>query len=297
MIQGQAVKEWSISAVHVATTRTTWACSAASSAKHCHASGSLSARQNQDVSAGLTDEDAQRRSWMVNVVGELLAAAPSISNPFEKGIIAEHLAVQLAPRLKDGKLRRDPSVPVTRETLRDLRTGQALPQLDTLLKVCSWLALSPLAFLLGTPDGPSIGANVRWSTEQDARASSIRRDAGALEQLRVGLATRLADSTEPPRSLRAIARELGCHSPFLLKRFPEESRAITARFRSYAKTRSAHRQEAFAQEIRAIVGQVHAAGTYPSLSLVSERLAHPGAIQYPHALAAYHQALQDLGLD
>lgn len=153
-------------------------------------------------------------------VGELLAAAPTIRKPLEQGIIAERLAVYLTPLLKEGKLRRDPSAPVTRETLRDLRTGQTVPQLDTLLKICSWLKLSPLTFLLGNTHLSPTAAEVCWPEAKQARESAMRRDSAALEQIRVVLATALADTMEPPPSLSAIARQLGCQYPFLLNSIP-----------------------------------------------------------------------------
>lgn len=234
---------------------------------------------------------------MVDAVGELLAAAPSIRKPLEQGIIAERLAVYLTPRLREGKLRHDPSAPVTRETFRDLRTGKAVPQLDTLLKVCSWLKLSPLTFLVENTDLSSKAVDVCWPEAKQARELVMRRDSAALEQIRAVLATALADTTEPPPSLSAIARQLGCQYPFLLKRFPEESRAISTRFQRYCKTRSAERRRAVAQEIRAVICQLHETGVYPSLKLVIERLAQPKAIRYPEAVAAYQQTLRDLSLE
>lgn len=263
----------------------------------CQAWLGRDAHIHQNLREGLDEEDAPRRIWMVDAVGELLAVAPSIRKPLEQGIIAERLAVYLTPRLREGKLRRDPSAPVTRETFRDLRTGKAVPQLDTLLKVCSWLKLSPLTFLVENTDLSSKAVDVCWPEAKQARESVMRRDSAALEQIRAVLATALADTTEPPPSLSAIARQLGCQYPFLLKRFPDESRAISTRFQRYCKTRSAERRRAVAQEIRAVICQLHETGVYPSLKRVIERLAQPKAIRYPEAVAAYYQTLRDLSLE
>jgi hypothetical protein len=253
-------------------------------------------RGKQDSGEQLAENHIQRRIWEANVLGELLAAAPSITAPLEKSLIATKLAIYLAPLIQQGKLRLGHS-PLRRDIIHALRQGDRTPQLDTLLTLCFWFSTSPLRFFTEDIEPTSLEYREVCRQEEQDRMPRKQRGPAELEQLRKELEKFVADPTEPPLSLSAVARLLQCHYPFLLHRFPEQSNAITTRFRAYIRTRSLQRQEAVSQEIHQIVRSLHSAGVYPSTQRVAEHMRHPKTIQYHEGMIAYRQALRDLDLE
>jgi len=106
---------------------------------------------------------------------------------------------------------------------------------------------------------------------------------------------KIALSEDPPPSMHEIARRLDYQYSFLVKRLPDECRAISELHRAFVKTQSIQRKQAIYGQIREATLQVHAQGQYPSQKRVSALLDQPGSIREPGAGEVWHATLRELG--
>ncbi len=80
------------------------------------------------------------------------------------------------------------------------------------------------------------------------------------------------NSLEPPPSLRAVARQVGCHMTRLVSIFPEKTHAIKTAHQNWIQSRKVEHQANIQRAIREAVLKVHATGAYPSSGRVKALL-------------------------
>ena len=125
----------------------------------------------------------------------------------------------------------------------------------------------------------------------------LRRKSLETDVARQLLEDELASHKEPPTSLSEIARHLGVRGSLLYNRFPELCYSISARYKSYRRAKSTERLKRICDEVREATRCVHARGDYPSLHKVEALLGKPGAMMAKLAREAWHETLEELGLE
>ncbi|SRR6266702_1126445 len=187
---------------------------------------------------------------------------------------------------------------VSRRTVRDWCSGAQLPQLASMLRLCSILEISPCQIF--SPDCRSIGTSkgngLGVAAHLGEKAKKLYRVLD-VEKIKGKLIAELQQEKEPPAPMSEVAKCLGYDQSFLYKRFPEICRAISSRCRAYRKRKRKERKQKILDEVRQATFRVYDQNLYPSQERVRRLLTKPGSIKEPGALAAWHEALQDLGLE
>ncbi len=97
--------------------------------------------------------------------------------------------------------------------------------------------------------------------------------------------------------MSAVARRLRYDHSYLRRHFPDLCRAISDRYRAYRKKKREERRQRILDEVRRTTYRVYKQGSYPSQERIRLLLAKPGSIKEPGALAVWHEALAELGLE
>ena len=233
----------------------------------------------------------------VQAVGELLAATPTLSRAPHRSQFANCVAAYLQ-HAYDGNISACArKLCVSRRTLRDWKREEQVPELRSLLGFCYLGGVPPLhLFMGGAADVYHYETCPSTSPGLMQKAMQHRRVFDA-EQVRRALEAELAPEVEPLNSMSAVAKRLNYDHSFLYKHVPELCRAISDRYRAYRKRKREERKQKILDEVRQATFRVYGQNLYPSQERVRLLLTKPGSIKEPGALAAWHEALQDLGLE
>jgi len=244
-----------------------------------------------------TEEERKWQKWVVEAVGELLAAAPSLSKSPRCEIFAEAVTERLMNTFCGNISALARRLHVSRRTIRDWMKGVQVPQLDSLLRFCYLAQVSPLClFAKGAVGVDSARISVMASLELKQKTKKHYRAFHA-EQVRLALEAELLTENDPPQPMSVVAKRLNYDQSFLCKHFPDHCRAISARFRAYRKKQREERKQRILDEVRQTTYGVYKQGLYPSQERVRLLLATPGSIKESGALAVWHEALAELGLE
>lgn len=186
---------------------------------------------------------------------------------------------------------------VPRRSIRDWVKSVQVPQLDSLLRFCYLAQVSPLwLFGKGAAGVDSARTGVIASSELKQKTKKHYRTFHA-EQVRSALEAGLLTEYDSPQPMSVVAKRLNYDQSFLCKHFPDLCRAISARFRAFRKKVREERKQKILNEVRQTTYRVYKQGLYPSQERVRLLLAKPGSIKEPGALAVWHEALAELGLE
>jgi transcriptional regulator with XRE-family HTH domain len=251
----------------------------------------------QGFQCSVVDDEHRWQYWIADEVGAMLAAAPHMAALPQKEKFAE--TVEMCLDEAQGNVSAvSRKLRVSRRTIRDWRQGAQVPQLDSLLRLCSILEISPLQVFytdcrsIRASKGNRIGIAVYLSE----RAKKFYRVLD-VEEIKGKLIAELQREKEPPSPMSEVAKCLEYDQSFLYKHFPEICRAISSRSREYRKRKRDERKQKILDEVRQATFKVYDQNLYPSQERVRLLLTKPGSIKEPGALAAWHEALQDLGLE
>jgi transcriptional regulator with XRE-family HTH domain len=244
----------------------------------------------------LTGDELNWQRYVLLTIGELLEASPALLSPPGKGSFAQAIEEYLE-HSADGKvsvLAR--KLHLSRRTIRDWKRGLQIPQIESLLQCCYILDVSPLD-LFNASVSMSRGVSQETMAEQIEVKGKVKKRYRALnvEAIRKELEAELLETEGLPSPMSAVARWLNYDHSFLIRHFPELCRAISERYRAYRKKKREERKQTILDEIRETTFSVHAQELYPSQERVRLRLTKPSSIKEPGALAAWHEALQELG--
>ena len=174
-----------------------------------------------------------------------------------------------------------------------LRRGR-VPRLELLLRLCDLVDISLLDFLMEEDlhVGP-FRTNRPWmkdplSRKQARRPFDVEGAKQTLEQV-------LNSEEQPPPSLREVGRRLEYRPRELYLRFPELSKAISARHKGYRAACAQEKKKRLCAEIRQTVLNLHEQGIYPSSNRVAHLLSAPNAIQGREARMTWRETLRELG--
>lgn len=168
------------------------------------------------------------QQWVSNAVGELIATAPTLSEPPAQERIAAVISacVQQMEQGQMQPLARLLAVPYSR--LRTWRQGGAT-RIDLLLDFCYRLDVSPLHFLVGPIDDIMLKTRQLVIAKAAQQSSDIDRLGAALELI-------LNQAEDPPPRLQDVTTRLGCSYHHLQRYFPDLCQAITQRHQAYQQS-------------------------------------------------------------
>jgi hypothetical protein len=95
--------------------------------------------------------------------------------------------------------------------------------------------------------------------------------------------------------MRAVGRQLGYADSQIRQYFPEQCRAISARYRAYRRDGYLARRHQVDADIRAAIAQLDAQGQYPQLTAVAQLVRDPGTVRDPLARQVWRAELERLG--
>lgn len=241
------------------------------------------------------EDEMKWQAWVVEVVGELLATAPTLSVLPQRERMAAAVCACIEQATEGNTAAFARELRVSDDAVWGWRRYRQVPQLDLLLRMCYRCGLSPLQFL--TEDAIVVdSSNMNppiWS--ESPRSPKARRRPFDADGLQRALEAVLASDEHPPPPMREIARRLGYGHSHLYKRFPELCREISARYMTYQKACGIQRRQQLCEEVRQAAYRIHARGMYPSAYRIEQILSVPGFIRHPDAIATWHEALQELG--
>jgi hypothetical protein len=243
----------------------------------------------------LSEKELKWQTWVVEAIGELLAAAPSLSAPPPKARIAEALSVYVEQVAGGDARMLACRLGLAKERIWHCIRPGYVPRLELLLKLCHCFGTSPLYFLTAdniVVDPTQIKFPVLSELPVRTKTSPRPFDTAGVRR---ALETTLAEDKNPPPSMRQVAKRLGYNHSSLHSRFPELCRAISARYLAYGKARSRQKIRQICDEVRQAIYRIDAQGMYPSTARVAALLKTPGSIRHPDAIATRRETLRELG--
>jgi hypothetical protein len=243
----------------------------------------------------LAEEEIRVQAWIVQAVGELIAAAPDLAAP------PQHEQVTCAvldsvDALAGGNRRAwARTLGLGMETVMNWCQGGTRPSLWLLLDLCGRLGATPLRWL-----SPESAAAPATPGDGFPRGVSVLRPPWvhtAIDQVAVrgALETILASEEAPPPSLREVAERLGQTYANLRHHCPDLCQEISARFLRHQAAQGAQTRQQLRDEVRQAAWEVHRQGRYPSAHRIAPLLNCPGSIRSRPARAAWQEALRELG--
>lgn len=251
--------------------------------------------------AGVCDEGPEEKelewqAWVIDVIGDLLAAAPGLTACPRRARVSEALR-RYTEQIAKGKVSAmAQAIHVPLAQIWWWYSGKVVPQLESLLRLCAMLGTSPLRFLT---EDTMIAAPVRKPSpfiyKSQGKIRTQRRPFDK-ERVRQALEAVILSNEEPPQAMRQVGRRLGYKASHLYRHFPILCHAIAARRRDYQKTASErHRQELF-EDIRIAISTLHRSGLYPTVGRVKGLLTHKGAFWLRDAWTVWRQAVRELNV-
>lgn len=243
----------------------------------------------------LTENELTTHAWVVDAVGELLAAAPSLPAPPQREQLLRTLAGWTRSQRTGSRKAQARQVGVSDTTIRQWERGKIVPSLWLLLQVCYHLGTRPLRVLTGTgADLPSVDPEPPPALPFPLRPVRAPT-AFDREAMRQALEDILTSTEEPPPSLREVARRLGRADEVLRRRLPELCHAISKRYLCAQRAQGLRRRQQVCDEVRQAAYQIHTQGQYPSAYRVAQLIRQPAALRGGIAKVAWQEALQELG--
>src|SRR5919202_49884 len=209
-------------------------------------------------SKALPEDELKWQIWVIQNVGELIAAAPHLSSSPPREQISKAISIH-ATQLTEGNITAFARLVGKKiATLHPWHRGKTIPQLIALLQICFCIKTSLLNFL--TEDVVSIDSDevVRQiNDKQQQKSKKVYKQPLKLEQLQKALALSLTEYPPPP--LAEMTRRLGCSRDILQGNFPILSRKVVERYADYRKAKLEDR--------RSILLSVVESDEEPSLSV------------------------------
>ena len=255
--------------------------------------GHLSTAELAEAGAATQEED-EAHVWIAQAVSDLIVAAPTLSAPPRREHLLRALAASVDQVAHGSRRAWARALGLEIETAAHWHRGLVLPSLSFLLLICSRLGTTPLRFLLGDDAQVPYREAAHGAPRLPAPPPHVWPALDRETTQRV-LDEVLAGEEDPPLSLQAVARRLAVSDPLLRYYFPDQCRAISARYLGYLKEQGRRTEAHLREEVRQATYKVHHQGQYPSSYRVARLLTRPASIQIAAARAAWREALQELG--
>lgn len=262
---------------------------------HCKRWLGISLQELPLASRVVPEEECTWQIFVTQEVGNLLATAPDIPTEptFQNVCSTVNRWVDLLTQGQANTFARQ--LQISESSIACWRSQRQRPQLGILLRLCHFFG-TPLWHVLIRGSSSVIESNFDKDrlTIQVDRPKRSRRTFD-YEKVRKVLLDVLDSKAEPPPPMRQVSKTLGYENAIIYTHFPEECRAISARYMAYQKERGEQRIQQLCAEVRQDVLVVHEQGKYPSAYRVEALLSVPGFMRHPMAMVVWHATLQELG--
>jgi len=244
------------------------------------------------------DEQGERdlHVWRARMVGEILAAAPTLAEKPLQRRVMEALADVVETATEGNIAAFARSLRLDKCTVWQWMTGVHLPSLDLLVRVCAHQGISLLHVLTGRyRDLDATGAAGAMPLDALQRQPAVARVPRENNRLRQAMEAALME--DPPPSVREVAHRLGFRSSAsLYDRFPDLCRTLADRGRACRRERHELWQDRLRNEVRQATLDLYHRGIYPASVRVPPLLSRPGHFRHPVAMAAWRETMQKLDL-
>jgi hypothetical protein len=252
----------------------------------------LGKSSNRAIDIQIDEETFVWQKWVINTIEELhIAGSYSRTLPWGNFRLGLSRCRQILGGTKQLVLLANvPEISLTRWI-----TGTIFPSLESLLKLCYVLDLTPLQLMTSTSSSLEEAMKVK-STNRLPRpkrpAYQLKKQVNTLEYLQA-----ILDGREEPHSVRWIERHLGLARHTLMNHHPKEAKLVIALYRAHLTERSRLRKEQIDNEVTAATLKLDAQGVFPSELRVSKMLTNPNWMRSAEGLTAWHTARRKLGLE
>lgn len=253
--------------------------------------------------AAMTDRELAWQQWLVEAIGELLAAGPALRHvPLGERLATglSHYCAQVAGGQinKFVEILKDHKFDIPASYMHEwLGGGRRQPTWLLLMQLCFCLQIKPLALLSDLPalniPLPLRSLDFLSPPVPQSPPPALNRD-----QLEKQLNAVVAAGETPAPSLSAVARRLkqpGTSS--LVRYFPEQCATIVERHQAYRQAKKEERLRLLHEKVRQATHDVHAQGLYPSITRVATQLEKRAIMRDPNAREFWKEALRELGLE
>ena len=242
----------------------------------------------------VVDESWKQQQWIGKMLGEVLAVAPSFSQPLCRDDAITVLSTYVNSHLGGRRAVAARRLSLTQSTLGQWLDGKHIPQVRNLLQVCCSLGISLLSLLKGMADEFPLAGEQTWKlpASEASRRSFRKFDAETLQQ---ALQKALEEPELPPLSLNQVAQQLRYSTWQLSKLFPDLCHALSSRYHAYRGQQRMLRYQSRCEEVRQAVLHLHAQGMYPSEFRVRKLLKKPSILRFPEIRDAWKMALCEMG--
>ena len=249
----------------------------------------------------MTDVELEWQRWLVESIGELLAAGPALHHvPLGERLVAglSNYCAQLAGGnvTHFAKILTAHNFEITNTYLHQWLVGGYQPPWPLLLQLCFCLRTTPFA-LLTHPAALRDPPSLRPLSFLSAPDPQPVKPALIQNQLEKNLNAIVAANENPPPSLNEVSRRLnqaGTNS--LVRYFPEQCAIIVERYRTYRQAKKEERLRLLRENVRQATFDVHAQGLYPSKKRVDTQLGKQASMRSPEVRAFWKETIQELDL-
>lgn len=234
------------------------------------------------------------QSWVARNVGELLAAAPTLTEEPSRVSVARALSICIIQTTEGNLTEFARRLGFLKSAVSQWRSNKALPQLSVLLKLCRSINVSLIDFLLHLEASDRTKSLTTSSSDSQPILQQPKRQ---LETSHLEQALQAALEEEPPPTMRSVAQRLGYNTRSICRRFPALCSAISARYLNYRDENRIAKIEQCCQEVRQIATYLYNQGLEPTRSCVAQHLKKPAYFRDPIVAAALDAVRKELGLE
>ncbi len=236
------------------------------------------------------EEELRWHQWVEIAVGELVAAAPTLTTSPHRDCIA----ASVKKVMNGNQLALARRLQITQTSVWQWLEGVRIPQLKTLLQVCFRLGISPVSFLTGAIEEISTPSHLEDHRSPQPRKRPYKRfDVEGIQQT---LEAVLHSTEEPPPSMSEVTRRLGYDQALFRKYFPEVCRAISKKYLDYLAKKRHERIQKLCEEVHQATLTLHAQGCYPGNRQVAKLLSKPTSFMEPEVQLTWRQTVRELGV-
>jgi hypothetical protein len=251
--------------------------------------------------SSLGEPERHWQQWLVEAVGNLLAAGPNLSSLPRLEWLATGLANYCA-QVANGDIGQFSEIlklhqlDIHPNRLKDWLMGKNRPPFVTFFELCYCLRVEPLNLLT---DETAVREPLPLRhLDFDRPLLKTKRPPPAPEKVAQMLEEILTQNDEPPLSLNQIAKQLGLtNSNFISKYFPEQATLIKQRYQAYTQAKQAQRRQKIHQEVRQAVFDIYDQGRDPTLGRLGSYVGKPKYTMNLDVWTAWKEARCELGLE
>lgn len=247
---------------------------------------------NGSADAEIDDETFAWQEWVMSIIEELRETSTT-SGLLPWGDLRYGLSA--CRKILGGSSLLAQLVDIPKVSLSRWITGKIMPSLESLLKLCYVLDLSPLQLMTNS-------SSILEEATMAKRASRLPRPRipAHLPQEQVNtleFIQAVLEGREAPHSVHQIERRFGLGKNTLKYRYPHDATLVAVHYQAYRTEQARKRLEKINVEVRTATFSLHAQGIFPSQIRISSMLTDPNWMMMPETRAAWHAARHELGLE